>query len=93
MFSLSIHRFIKILLAGGQGIWPAFWMLPSDSPEYCSGCGAYGSWPASGEIDIMEAVNEMNTVYGTLHYGGASSEMMSQWSHGDEASPLSQVTP
>jgi len=34
----------------GQGTWVAFWMLPEDN--------AYGGWPLSGEIDIMEAVNQ-----------------------------------
>jgi beta-glucanase (GH16 family) len=33
----------------------------------------YGSWPLSGEIDIMEAVNPAaaggNNVYGSIHYG------------------------
>ena len=57
----------RIRLPGGQGIWPAFWMLPQDN--------VYGTWAASGEIDIMEAVNlgesGGNTVHGTLHYGGA----------------------
>jgi len=57
----------RIKLPGGQGLWPAFWMLPSD--------GVYGGWAASGEIDILEAVNAGasggNTVYGTLHYGGS----------------------
>jgi beta-glucanase (GH16 family) len=56
----------RIRLPGGQGIWPAFWMLPQDD--------RYGGWAASGEIDIMEAVNlgaaGGNRVYGTLHYGG-----------------------
>src|SRR5690554_3893587 len=52
---------------GGQGIWPAIWMMPQDS--------VYGDWAASGEIDIFEAVNlgtepEPTTVHGTLHYGG-----------------------
>jgi len=50
----------------GQGLWPAFWMLPTDR--------VYGGWAASGEIDIMEAVNlraGANLVHGTLHYGGA----------------------
>ena len=32
----------------GQGLWPAFWMLPSDS--------IYGTWAASGEIDIVEYI-------------------------------------
>ena len=53
-------------LPHGQGLWPAIWMLPSDS--------VYGGWAASGEIDIMEAINlgpGANQVHGTLHYGGA----------------------
>lgn len=33
----------------GQGTWPAVWMMPEDN--------AYGAWPRSGEIDILEAVN------------------------------------
>ena len=56
----------RVRLPGGQGLWPAFWLLPQDD--------VYGSWAASGEIDIMEAVNlgaaGGNTVYGTIHYGG-----------------------
>ncbi len=56
----------RIRLPGGQGIWPAFWLLPQDF--------AYGGWAASGEIDIMEAINlgasGGNTVHGTIHYGG-----------------------
>ena len=70
-------------------------MLPSDSPAQCSGCGVYGSWPASGEIDIMEAVNDMNTAFGTLHYGGPSGQKYaSYWTHGPgqySGSPLTQV--
>jgi beta-glucanase (GH16 family) len=46
----------------GQGIWPAFWMLPTDE--------VYGGWPQSGEIDIMEYLgHQSNTIYGTIHYG------------------------
>ena len=47
----------------GKGLWPAFWMLPTD--------WVYGGWAASGEIDIVELIGqEPDTVYGTLHYGG-----------------------
>jgi beta-glucanase (GH16 family) len=55
---------IKAKLPRGQGIWPAIWMLPTEDK--------YGTWAASGEIDIMEFKGqEPNRVWGTLHYGGA----------------------
>ena len=40
---------IRAKLPSGQGTWPAIWMLPTD--------WEFGGWAASGEIDIMEAVN------------------------------------
>ncbi|KAJ9470003.1 Glucan endo-1 [Diplonema papillatum] len=55
----------RVKLPFGQGSWPAFWMLPTEE--------AYGTWPLSGEIDVMEAVNLKvggeRTLHGTLHYG------------------------
>ncbi|MFN7119091.1 MAG: family 16 glycosylhydrolase [Saprospiraceae bacterium] len=52
----------RIKLPTAQGMWPAFWMLPTDE--------AYGSWPRSGEMDIMELVGkEPDRVHGTIHYG------------------------
>lgn len=61
----------KVKLSSGNGIWPAFWMLPEEGarPD-CSGCGIYGDWPASGEIDIMETFGDMKGVNGTIHFGG-----------------------
>ena len=53
----------RIKLPSTPGIWPAFWMLPTNSP--------YGGWAASGEIDIMESVNYADTIYGSIHFGGA----------------------
>lgn len=41
----------------GLGYWPAFWMLGT------------GTWPAHGEIDIMEDVNALSRHSGTLHCG------------------------
>jgi len=38
---------VRAKIPVGQGLWPAIWMLPTD--------WAYGGWPASGEIDIMES--------------------------------------
>ncbi|MDH3430210.1 MAG: family 16 glycosylhydrolase [Gammaproteobacteria bacterium] len=56
----------SIKLPSGQGLWPAFWMLSQDSP--------YGIWAATGEIDIVEAVNldgtGGNEIFATIHYGG-----------------------
>lgn len=53
---------IRAKLPKGKGIWPAFWMLPQNN--------LYGTWPKSGEIDIMELVgHEPNVVHGTVHYG------------------------
>jgi len=56
----------SIKLPSGQGLWPAFWMLSQDSP--------YGIWAATGEIDIMEAINldgtGGNEIFATIHYGG-----------------------
>jgi beta-glucanase (GH16 family) len=64
---------IRAKLPQGQGTWPAIWMLPEKD--------RYGGWAASGEIDILEAVNlgvpcakcpggRENTILGTLHFGG-----------------------
>jgi beta-glucanase (GH16 family) len=64
---------VRAKLPQGQGTWPAIWMLPEKD--------RYGPWAASGEIDILEAVNlgvpcakcaggRENTILGTLHFGG-----------------------
>ncbi len=52
----------QIKMTVGQGIWPAFWMMPTDN--------VYGGWPQSGEVDIMENIgSEPSTVHGTIHFG------------------------
>lgn len=50
----------RIALPVGKGIWPAFWMLGENIDAV--------SWPACGEIDIIEAINDENVVYGTNHW-------------------------
>jgi len=43
----------------GRGLWPAFWMLPTNN-----------QWPTTGEIDIMEYRGDWpKQTNGTLHYG------------------------
>ncbi len=58
---------IKAKLPAEAGTWPALWMLGTD-------IGTVG-WPSCGEIDIMEhRGNELNKIFGTLHYPGRSGE-------------------
>jgi beta-glucanase (GH16 family) len=40
---------------GGDGIWPALWLYPTNQ------------WPP--EIDVLETVEDMRTVYQTYHWG------------------------
>ena len=57
----------RMKLPFGKGIWPAFWMLGSNISSV--------SWPACGEIDIMEMIGGTTTanggdgrVFGTAHW-------------------------
>jgi beta-glucanase (GH16 family) len=43
--------------ANGLGYWPAFWMLGP------------GTWPAHGEIDVLEEVDGLSEHSGALHCG------------------------
>jgi beta-glucanase (GH16 family) len=54
----------RIALPVGKGIWPAFWMLGENFDKV--------GWPGCGEIDIIEAVNSENIVYGTNHWANGS---------------------
>ena len=44
----------RVQVPQGDWIWPAIWMQPVRE--------AYGLWPASGEIDIMESRGHLNLV-------------------------------
>ncbi len=65
-FSVKYGRVdFRAKLPAGQGIWPAMWMMPNDD--------VYGTWSASGEIDVFEGKGRSpQEAYGTLHYGGVS---------------------
>lgn len=62
---------VRAKLPTGDWIWPAIWMLPKDQ--------LYGTWPVSGEIDIMESRGNVGypkesgggpeTIASTLHWG------------------------
>lgn len=60
----------RIALPSIQGLWPAFWMLGENIDD---GVG----WPACGEIDIMENVNTIANVYGTIHWADNNSNYAS----------------
>jgi beta-glucanase (GH16 family) len=55
---------VRAALPYGKGIWPAIWMLGDNISSV--------SWPACGEIDIMELIGgegaNDRTVHGTAHW-------------------------
>jgi beta-glucanase (GH16 family) len=56
----------SIKIPAGQGLWPAFWLMPEASIT------TPVEHDANGEIDIMEMLdNAPGTVYGTVHRHGA----------------------
>jgi beta-glucanase (GH16 family) len=58
-------------LPAGQGLWPAVWLLAANAPN--SSQPLYGSWPNSGEVDILESVGQNTSlVQGSLHSGTSS---------------------
>ena len=63
LFTKRYGRFeIRARVPWGKGLWPALWMLPQDD--------VYGTWAASGEIDLMEIVGEKpHEVLGSIHFG------------------------
>ena len=76
---------MRAKVPGGQGVWPAFWMMPNE--DY------YGRWPLSGEIDIFEGFNigarcdecdtgRQNRTVSALHFGALPPDNLyvDQWS-------------
>nr|ABI54135.1 beta-1,3-glucanase C [Lysobacter enzymogenes] len=71
----------RMKLPSFMGAWPAFWALGSNLPQV--------GWPDSGEIDIMEHVNNEDRTYGTIHwrdhngnyaqYGGNTPVSVADW--------------
>ena len=60
----------SIKMDDAEGLWHAFWMLPSDPND---------PWPISGEIDIMEYVGRQpNEVLNTLHQANSFGQQIIQ---------------
>lgn len=66
LFEQEHGRFeARLQLPAGQGLWPAFWLLGSNIDEV--------SWPACGEIDVMEFRGQLpGQISGSLHGPGYS---------------------
>ena len=55
---------VRAKIPEGKGVWPAIWTLGTNIASV--------SWPACGEIDIMEFVGkDTNHIYGTAHFAVA----------------------
>lgn len=83
---------VRARVPGGQGVWPAIWMMPETS--------AYGGWPRSGEIDILETINlgapcanceagRENRIFGTIHFGKGAGPEHRQWGGQTAPAPTS----
>ncbi|KAF7335510.1 Glucan 1,3-beta-glucosidase [Mycena venus] len=65
---------VRAKMPTGDWLWPAIWMLPVPGSD---GQGAYGAWPRSGEIDLVESRwngicytnSGSNYVQGALNWG------------------------
>jgi len=93
-FSFKYGRVeIRAQLPKGEWIWPALWMMPR--------WNAYGGWPASGEIDIMESRGNSPATFGntpgvggghdsyssTLHWGANWASNQYDKTHAEHTSP------
>lgn len=69
---------VRAKLPRARGSWPAIWLMPTTS--------AYGGWPKSGEIDIMEHVgNNFGNVLSTVH------TQNNNWTNGGHLSASRQI--
>lgn len=83
-FSFKYGRLeVEAKMPTGDWIWPAIWLLPEDQ--------AYGLWPTSGEIDVVESrgndasypAGGVNCFGSTLHWGPYWPEDPYTLTHGD----------
>jgi hypothetical protein len=63
------HFELRGKLPNGEGLWPAFWMLPNDQ-----------SWPP--ELDVMEYLGRQpGTIFSTNHWTGADGQRAQESSY------------
>lgn len=52
---------VRAKIPTGDWLWPAIWLLPRSE--------VYGTWPASGEIDLLESRGNLNYRQNGVHVG------------------------
>lgn len=52
---------VNAKMPSGDWLWPAIWFLPKHN--------SYGSWPSSGEIDLVESRGNRDLMQGGVHIG------------------------
>ncbi|CAG4937642.1 unnamed protein product [Colias eurytheme] len=52
---------VRAKMPAGDWLWPAIWLMPAYN--------AYGSWPSSGEIDLVESRGNRNMFSNGVHIG------------------------
>jgi hypothetical protein len=73
---------IRAKIPKGDWLWPAIWMMPKKS--------VYGTWPRSGEMDIMETRGNdgplgVGTISSTMHWGPAWNINKWDLTHGEKS--------
>jgi len=73
-FCISAHIEARMKIPRVGGSWSSFWMLPEPpkSNRSCLGCGVYGGWCNSGEIDIMEHRDVETKVFTNIRYNSST---------------------
>jgi beta-glucanase (GH16 family) len=69
----------RIRLSSAQGAWPAFWAVGANYAQV--------GWPACGELDVMEAVNQLPNLYGSFHGPYTSGPRYAAYNQGKMISP------
>ncbi len=73
----------RIQIPSGEGLWPAFWMLPTN---YVPG----DHWYMNGEIDVMESFGrdpDQTTIAGSIHGPECTPDCVDSWASTNYALP------
>nr|QFS20852.1 beta-1,3-glucanase [Antheraea pernyi] len=52
---------VRAKMPAGDWLWPAIWLMPAFN--------SYGTWPSSGEIDLVESRGNRNMFHNGVHIG------------------------